>query len=181
MVKLRGCCLTYQTNGVWISSMNFAKLPLCKVRNYFSVIIFIFTFSLVSPIKLLADPIQAPPPSVEAAVAASSSSTCYGLFHWLDHRSAYNQDAFPEPFLVDDSALEVNEARLDWLHTQANHQYNNLMTTEIEKGFGVVTLEAEIPYESDTATNSQNTKNGFNNAGQHVYRSSSSAGNRPCW
>jgi len=152
--------LTYQTNGVWISILNIAKLPLCKVRNHFSVIVFIFTFSLVSPIKLLADPIQTPPPSVEAA---ASSSTRYGFFNWLDHRSAYNQDAFPEPFLVDDSALEVNEARLDWLHTQANHQYNNLMTTEIEKGFGVVTLEAEIPYESDTATNSQNTKNGFNN------------------
>ena len=49
-----------------------------------------------------------------------SASTRYGLFGWLDHRSGYGQGVFPEPFLVDDSDLETNEARLDWLHTTRN-------------------------------------------------------------
>ena len=46
--------------------------------------------------------------------------TRYGLFNGLDHRSWYSQGDFPEPFLVDDTGLEINEARLDWLHTKAN-------------------------------------------------------------
>ena len=44
--------------------------------------------------------------------------TRYGLFNGLDHRSWYSHGDFPEPFLVDDSGLEINEARLDWLHTR---------------------------------------------------------------
>ncbi|MBV8351584.1 MAG: hypothetical protein JOZ21_04850, partial [Verrucomicrobia bacterium] len=42
----------------------------------------------------------------------------YGLFDWLDHRSAYGEGVFPEPFLVDDSDLETNELRFDWIHTR---------------------------------------------------------------
>ena len=76
-------------------------------------------------------------------------STRYGLFDLLDHRSAYGQGVFPEPFLVDDSDLEVNEARLDWLHTQRNDQHSDLITAEVEKGFGLLTLEVEVPYERD--------------------------------
>src|SRR5580700_6695075 len=70
-----------------------------------------------------------------AASAASSSitepdkpqSTRYGLFDLLDHRSSYGQGVFPEPFLVDDSDLEVNEARLDWTHTEAHHDHNDVV------------------------------------------------------
>jgi hypothetical protein len=78
-----------------------------------------------------------------------SASTRYGLFGWLDHRSAYGQGVFPEPFLVDDSDLETNEARLDWLHTSRNDQHTDLVTAEVEKGFGLLTLEVEIPFERD--------------------------------
>ena len=95
------------------------------------------------------------------------SGTRYGLFNWLDHRSVYNQDAFPEPFLADDSALEVNEARLDWLHTQANRSRSDVITTEIEKGFGLLTLEVEVPFEYDTPYNPTTKRNqivdGFDN------------------
>jgi hypothetical protein len=76
-------------------------------------------------------------------------STRYGLFDLLDSRSQYGQGVFPEPFLVDDSDLEVNEARLDLLHTKIGSQHSDLMTAEIEKGFGVLTLEVEVPYEWD--------------------------------
>jgi len=75
--------------------------------------------------------------------------TRYGLFNGLDHRSAYGQGAFPEPFLVDDSDLEVNEARLDWVHTGAHDAHSDEVTAEVEKGFGALTLEAEFHFESD--------------------------------
>jgi hypothetical protein len=88
---------------------------------------------------------QSPPVSTEP-------DSHYGLFNLLDHRSSYGQDAFPEPFLVDDSDLETNEARLDWQHIEAKGQQSNIVTAEIEKGFGPVTLELEVPWERDAAS-----------------------------
>ncbi len=96
-------------------------------------------------------------------VAASSADGRYGPFNWLDHRSGYGQGVYPEPFLVDDSDLEVNEARLDWLHTQANHERDDMVTAEVEKGFGPLTLEIEVPYEVDNDTASDRTTDGFDN------------------
>jgi hypothetical protein len=81
--------------------------------------------------------------------APSASDNRYGLFNGLDHRSFYIQGDFPEPFLVDDSGLEINEARLDWLHTRASRQHSDIVTAEVEKGFGLLTLEIEVPYERD--------------------------------
>jgi len=83
--------------------------------------------------------------------ATAQASTRYGLFDLLDHRSAYSEGVFPEPFLVDDTSLEVNEARLDWLHTRANDQHDDLARAEVEKGFGLLTLELEVPFERDLA------------------------------
>jgi hypothetical protein len=88
-------------------------------------------------------------------------STRYGLFDLLDSRSQYGQGVFPEPFIVDDSDLEVNEARLDLLHTKIGSQHSDLLTAEFEKGFGVLTLEVEVPYQWDL-TNGQRQQ-GFNN------------------
>ncbi|HEV2327886.1 MAG TPA: hypothetical protein VGY56_03750 [Verrucomicrobiae bacterium] len=85
-----------------------------------------------------------------SATSALWANTRYGLFSGLDHRSEYGQGVFPEPFLVDDSDFEPNEARLDWLHTAAGSFRGNVMKAEVEKGFGVTTLELEIPYEYDT-------------------------------
>jgi hypothetical protein len=76
-------------------------------------------------------------------------STRYGLFDLLDSRSQYGQGVFPEPFIVDDSDLEANEARLDILHTKIGSRHSDVMTPEIEKGFGVLTLEVEVPFEWD--------------------------------
>jgi hypothetical protein len=99
--------------------------------------------------------------SSSIAESEKPQSTRYGLFDWLDHRSAYGQGVFPEPFLVDDSDLEVNEARLDWLTTQRNAQHNNQITGEVEKGFGLLTLEVEVPFEHNTDGN--DVENGFAN------------------
>jgi hypothetical protein len=91
----------------------------------------------------------APAFAVDAQTNLQSEApdTHYGLFNWLDHRSVYGQGAFPEPFLVDDSDLEVNEARLDWFRTKVHSATGDEVTAELEKGFGVVTLEAELHYE----------------------------------
>ena len=70
----------------------------------------------------------------------------YGLFGWLDLRSYYRQGNFPEPFLVDDSGLEINEARLDWLRTEAGSSKSDRVKAEVEKGFGLLTVELEVPY-----------------------------------
>ena len=90
---------------------------------------------------------QAAPSSLTES--STVPSTRYGLFGWLDHRSEYGQGIFPEPFLVDDSDLEKDEARLDWLHTHRNDQHSDEVTAEVEKGFGLLTLELEIPFERD--------------------------------
>jgi hypothetical protein len=83
---------------------------------------------------------------------ASPRDTRYGLLDGLDRRSAYGQGSFPEPFLVDDSDLEVNEARLDWLHTKGADNHSDLFTGEVERGFGPLTLEVEVPFEHDTSS-----------------------------
>jgi len=79
----------------------------------------------------------------------SQPDTRYGLFGLLDKRSQYGQGAFPEPFIVDDSDLEVNELRLDWQHNARKSDHSDLFSGEIEKGFGPVTAELRVPYETD--------------------------------
>lgn len=111
--------------------------------------------------------LRAGPLSSDQVVSSSTvdsdkpPSTRYGLFDWLDHRSAYGQGVFPEPFLVDDSDLEVNEARLDWLTTGRNAQHSNQLTGEVEKGFGLLTLEVEVPWEHNADGN--DVEKGFAN------------------
>ena len=100
--------------------------------------------------------------SLTTTNSPAAPDTRYGLFDGLDHRSSYGQGIFPEPFLVDDSDLEVNEARLDWLHTEANAQQSDVVTAEVEKGFGNLTLEIEVPYERDAAAG-ESTQRGIGN------------------
>jgi hypothetical protein len=115
----------------------------------------------VGVVTLRADEPVLQSPTAGSSVAASSAGTRYSLFDWLDSRSEYGQGAFPEPFLVDDSDLEVNEARLDWLHTRAGGTTGDLVTAEVEKGFGLVTLELEVPCERGTTAGT--TTEGFDN------------------
>jgi hypothetical protein len=78
-------------------------------------------------------------------------STRYGLFNCLDSRSTYGTGALPEPFLVDDSDLEINEFRVDWLHTERHGSVSDSVKGELEKGFGIATLELEVPWERSTS------------------------------
>jgi len=99
--------------------------------------------------------------ATEPATTTSPDNTHYGLFDGLDSRSAYGQGVFPEPFLVDDSDGEPGEARLDWLHTEANGSKTDIIHPEVEKGFGQLTLEVEFPYERDVSDGT--TTEGFGN------------------
>ena len=68
---------------------------------------------------------------------------------------------FPSHFWWMTRAAEDSEARLDWLHTWGSGQHSDQIKAEVEKGFGLLTLELEVPYESDTA--SGQTSQGFGN------------------
>lgn len=95
-------------------------------------------------------------------VAAPQPGTRYGLFDALDHRSSYGVGVFPEPFLVDDSDLEVNEFRLDWLSNRVpGRERDQRFTAELEKGFGNLTLEVEVHYHADSSRGFR--LNGFDN------------------
>jgi len=95
-------------------------------------------------------------------------NTRYGWLDGLDHRSSYGQGAFPEPFLIDDSDLETRELRLDWLHTANGSTHSDNAKAEIEYGFGLTTLELEVPYERDVADGS--TTSGMGNISVGVRR-----------
>lgn len=77
-----------------------------------------------------------------------TSDTRYGLFGQYDRRTAYGEGKFPEPFLIDDTDLERNEARFDWLHTSGPGSGNttDVLHPEFEKSFGLMTFEIELPY-----------------------------------
>ena len=81
-------------------------------------------------------------------ISEDSGNTRYGMFGQYDRRSSYGEDKFPEPFLVDDTDLERNEARFDWLHTigPGSGTQNDVLHAEFEKSFGLMTFEVELPY-----------------------------------
>ncbi len=121
----------------------------------------IAAFMLIMPLQ----PVMADRPGSPLAASSSDDNaidTRFGPFLLLDSRSMYGKGVFPEPFLVDDSDLEQNELRLDWIHQGGKGQNANLVRAEYEKGFGLLTLEIEIPYEYDTfaTTNPSTARHG---------------------
>ena len=99
--------------------------------------------------------------SAPTASSSAAPDTRYGLFDGLDHRSVYGQYFFPEPMLVGEMDVD-NEVRLDWLHTEANAKQNDHVKVELEKSFGLMTVELEIPYER-AAASGQSTQQGIGN------------------
>jgi hypothetical protein len=110
--------------------------------NIFNSRFFIAVFLIASVISLQAGTT----PASSGKETTTATDTRYGLFGLLDHRSSYGEGIFPEPFLNDDSNLEVDEFRADWLHTGVHDFRGDELKLEIEKGFGVVTLEAAFIY-----------------------------------
>jgi hypothetical protein len=109
-----------------------------------------FLILSISPVPVLAGtgPLS---DSSNTTSSAPPADTRYGPFGVLDSKSQYGLGVIPEPFLVDDSDLEVNEFRLDILDTRSGAQHADLFKTELEKGFGPLTLELELLYERDVS------------------------------
>ena len=97
------------------------------------------------------------PAAVSSLPVDLASDTRYGCCDLLDRRSTYAGGVFPEPFLVDDTVLETDEFRLDWLRTWAHGQRCDVAKAELEKGFGLLTLELELPFEQ-TRTDGQTVR-----------------------
>lgn len=85
----------------------------------------------------------------------------YGLFNWLDHRSAYYREFFPQPLLVDDTGLEDGEVEFGSLHTQANDQRSDIVSIGVQKSFSLLTFELAVPYERDS--DADNVSQGIGN------------------
>jgi hypothetical protein len=45
--------------------------------------------------------------------------------NWIDPGSAYSQEFFPQPWLVDDTSLEDGEIEFSYLNTKANDRYSD--------------------------------------------------------
>ena len=106
-----------------------------------------------------ADDLTASP--APATGSSAASNTRYGFLDGLDHRSIYGQGFFPEPLLVGESDVD-NEVRLDWLHTEADAKQDDNAKLEVEKSFGLMTVELEVPYERAAAAG-EGTQEGIGN------------------
>jgi hypothetical protein len=87
-----------------------------------------------------ADPINPSP--------TDSGTTRYGLLNLLDSRSIYGKYWFPEPLRADEADVD-NEIRFDYFHGENRGRTFNSGKFEVEKSFGLLTLEVAPGYESD--------------------------------
>jgi len=101
---------------------------------------------LLSCARALADDDDRP---LATTNSPASTSPHYGFLNWIDPRSAYNQEFFPQPLLVDDTSLEDGEIEFSYLHTKANDQHSDIGTAEVQKSFGFLTFELGVPYERE--------------------------------
>src|SRR5450432_296103 len=72
----------------------------------------------------------------------------YGLFNWLDHRSKYATNWFPEP-LNSDEVDQDQEYRVNGFHAEKRGFQDTEVSAEIEKSWGLLSIEIEIPYERE--------------------------------
>lgn len=86
--------------------------------------------------------------TITSFLHASDGPERYGLLNGLDHRSRYGQYWFPEPLRAPEMDVD-NEVRFDWLHTETSGRQSAVVKLELEKSFGLMTLELETIYNRD--------------------------------
>jgi hypothetical protein len=93
---------------------------------------------------------QVPPADAQpvAAAADSASADRYGPFNLLDHRSTYGKYWFPEPLRTGEIDVD-NEIRVDYFHAERRGKQEDEVEFELEKSFGLVTVEIATAYESE--------------------------------
>jgi hypothetical protein len=90
-----------------------------------------------------------PVPAAEATQKNSDdASNRYGLFGLLDRRSIYGQYWFVEPLRADEADVD-NEIRADYFHAENRGRQFDSVKVEVEKSFGLLTVEIAPRYESD--------------------------------
>src|SRR5271154_875751 len=114
-----------------------------KIRQPFGICGIIFSVLFINSVAKADDDDRA----LTTTNSPAFTSPHYGFLNWLDPRSAYNQEFFPQPLLVDDTGLEDGEVEFSYLHTKANDQHSDTVTAEVQKSFGLLTLELSVPYE----------------------------------
>lgn len=115
-------------------------------RNKSSQVHCVYTLVFLSALSLVRFSGAAEP------LPTDSTTTRTGPLNLFDSRSSYGVGVFPEPFLVDDSDLETNELRLDWVHIASKGARDNTVTAEVERGFGMLTVEVEAHYDYNTSS-----------------------------
>ena len=101
--------------------------------------------------------VQAQGAMASQPATSDTTDSRYGPSGLLDHRSIYGQYWFPEPLRADESDVD-NEVRADWFHTENRGRQFDSIKVELEKSFGLLTIEAAPGYESDR-THFLNTHN----------------------
>ncbi|HEY8749552.1 MAG TPA: hypothetical protein VIM11_16330 [Tepidisphaeraceae bacterium] len=86
----------------------------------------------------------------QAVALWPAGNSRYGPFGLMDGRRRYGQFWFPEPFRVDETDVD-NELRIDWVHQEGRGNIADDAKAEIEKSFGLLTLELELPYSRNTS------------------------------
>ena len=81
---------------------------------------------------------------------SSSSGSRYGLFGLLDRRSNYGQFWFVEPLRGPEMDVD-RELRIDYFHGENRGFQTDTVKAELEYNFNLLTVEWELPYQSDRA------------------------------
>jgi hypothetical protein len=82
----------------------------------------------------------------------------YGFFDLLDNRSRYNTNFYPEPLNTDEMDAD-QELRLNYAHFENRRSRSDGVSAEMEKTFGQLTLELEVPWEHEAETEDGATDN----------------------
>src|SRR3954463_10919235 len=80
---------------------------------------------------------------------SASDSQRYGPFGLLDHRSTYGTYWFPEPLRTGEMDVDC-EFRIDFFHGENQDSQETEVAAEVECNFGLLTIEAEFPYERES-------------------------------
>lgn len=105
--------------------------------------------SIISALSVLAALLLYGTAALAGGQEGSATGTRYGAFGLLDHRSSYGTFWFPEPFRIDELDVD-NELRMDWIHKAKKGHVSDEVPVELEKSFGLTTVELETSYQRET-------------------------------
>jgi len=92
------------------------------------------------------------------AGAATPPDGRYGPFNLFDARSKYGTNFFPEPLGTDEMDAD-QEFRLNYNHTENRNLRTDEASAEVEKSIGLLTLELEVIYTHEGASEHGATDN----------------------